>query len=56
MDFHMADKPCPIDTVLKWCDEKTYLWDITTGGGLPAEELEEKVFMWNILLPFLEEY
>ena len=40
--FYMADKPCPIDTVLKWCDEKTYLWDITTGGGLPAEELEEK--------------
>ena len=40
--FHMADKPCTIDTVLKWCDEKTYLWDIITGGGLPAEELEEK--------------
>lgn len=40
--FYMADKPCPIDTVLKWCDEKTYLWDITTGGGLQAEELEEK--------------
>lgn len=40
--FYMADKPCPIETVLKWCNEKTYLWDITTGGGLPAEELEEK--------------
>ena len=40
--FYMADKSCTSEEVLKWCDEKTYLWDITTGGGLPAEELEEK--------------
>ena len=40
--FHMADKPCPIDTVLKWCDEKTYLWDITTGGGVISSFFLEK--------------